>query len=290
VNVLDLLGKRFGRLVVMSPVPLEASETFRNQRWQCQCDCGAVKSVRGYSLTASDGARSCGCLMRERVARSNRERPSHGADLIGMRFGRLIVVSRARNHESPAGHLTLCWECHCDCGQRSEVATHDLRSRHTRSCGCFSAEQLAGANRTHGMTRTPTYRSWQAMITRCTNPRRAAWKNYGGRGISVCARWRLFENFLTDMGERPAGTSIERINNDGNYEPSNCKWGTRKEQSRNSRQARLTQGHVDEIRRRADMGTSIEILASTFRVSETHVEKIVAGECWKPELHCDCDS
>lgn len=88
---------------------------------------------------------------------------------------------------------------------------------------------------THGMTKTPTYQSWQAMLKRCTNPNHIFYKYYGGIGIKVCERWRKFENFLADMGERPADRSLDRINNDGNYEPGNCRWATRKEQGRNTR-------------------------------------------------------
>ena len=89
--------------------------------------------------------------------------------------------------------------------------------------------------KTHGMTRTPTYRSWSHMVGRCRNPQNDAWHNYGGRGIQVCARWNSFESFLADMGERPAGMSIDRINNDGNYEPGNCRWATTKQQRMNAR-------------------------------------------------------
>jgi len=94
-------------------------------------------------------------------------------------------------------------------------------------------------NQTHGMSSSPEYRAWRTMISRCKNPNASAYKNYGGRGISVCQRWvESFENFLSDMGRRPSGLSIDRINNDGNYEPGNCRWATRTEQARNSRMAK----------------------------------------------------
>ena len=126
------------------------------------------------------------------------------------------------------------WLCQCDCGNKSVVWAQSLRKGSTQSCGCLMRERtIAAEYQAHGKTLTPVYKRWRGIIQRCTNPNSAGFPKYGGNGISVCDRWRKFENFLADMGEPPPGTSIHRINNSGNYEPENCKWATIEEQNRN---------------------------------------------------------
>jgi len=123
----------------------------------------------------------------------------------------------------------------CQCGKIVIATNTGVKSGTTRSCGCLYIKH--GHNLS--TRKSGTYNSWANMIQRCTTPNKTGFKNYGGRGITVCERWRTFANFLEDMGERPAGCTIERINNDGNYEPGNCKWETRKKQARNKRTNRL---------------------------------------------------
>jgi len=152
-------------------------------------------------------------------------------DMVGKRVGRLMVVERAKNSKSGQAR----WVCECECGKKSIVLGYDLRSGKTRSCGCLQKEKAIEAHLTHGMRKTPTYISWAGIKNRCTNHSYHGYKNYGGRGISVCERWNKFENFYEDMGEKPKGLSVERKDNNGNYCPENCCWETIKNQNRNKR-------------------------------------------------------
>lgn len=158
-------------------------------------------------------------------------------DLTGQRFGRLEVLGRAA---ATPGNRGARWYCKCDCGSETISRSDALKNGRAKSCGCHRAEMggkhVASMNTTHGFCGTPEYRVWRAMKDRCLNSSSSSYSDYGGRGICVCRRWLdSFENFLADMGPRPDGTSIERLDNDGNYEPHNCVWADRKTQNRNKR-------------------------------------------------------
>lgn len=155
-------------------------------------------------------------------------------DIAGQRFGRLIAIEPVLGSRAEKRR----WVVRCDCGGESVVATGKLRRGDTRSCGCikFETTRVNGEkNRRHGRSHVradPTYRSWTSMRERCSGTYKDK-ARYAERGITVCARWSSFEAFLADMGERPDGTTLDRENNDGNYEPGNCRWADAKTQQRN---------------------------------------------------------
>lgn len=170
-------------------------------------------------------------------------KPAPQHDLTGQIFGRLTVI---KLHRSVPGS-GFSWDCRCECGKEAVVKTALLRNGGVRSCGCLMRDTARERHLQHGHNRsdarTGEYGSWAGAKTRCTNPNHPAFHNYGGRGISMCDRWlNSFELFLQDMGPKPTPQhSIDRINNDGNYEPGNCRWATSVEQGRNNRRTRMVE-------------------------------------------------
>lgn len=174
------------------------------------------------------------------------------------------------------------YEVRCSCGTLREVKGFTIKCGYSTKCNICAGKKTGDRFRTHGMSSTKTHRSWKAMKARCLNKANQDYALYGGRGITVCERWKnSFPNFLEDMGERPKGMTLDRINNDGNYEPSNCKWSTQAEQVRNSRLSKLCVQSVKEIRKALMSGVPRSKLAEEYGVNVTTIRSIAIGETWK---------
>lgn len=205
-------------------------------------------------------------------------------DLSGQRFGKLVAVRDIG--KTSRGRV---WMCVCDCGQETEAVAGSLKSGHKKSCGCLHAESAkiaGGKQQTHGHTTkerkqgAAEYHAWSSMKSRCTNPNTHSYKRYGARGIKVCDRWLDFANFYADMGPKPSSKhSLERLNTDGNYEPSNCVWADAFQQASTRTNVRSitafgktmtaaawereTSISASVIRNRLDSGWSIEAALTT---------------------------
>lgn len=226
----DLAGKRFGALTVIKQGNTKTSESGRKQIcWVCACDCGNEVTVQANNLKSGHTI-SCGCA-KDRIG----EKLFH--DLSGQRFGRLTVVEQAER--SKAGEIR--WRCRCDCGREIVTQANNLTSGSSKSCGCWKHEKLALDHTTHGGRKTRLYSIWVGMRRRCYEETSVSYKNYGGRGISICDEWRndfsAFRAWALKNGYDDS-LSIDRINNDWNYEPRNCRWATPKEQAANRRKRR----------------------------------------------------
>lgn len=157
---------------------------------------------------------------------------SEKKDLKGKRFSRLVVIREAEKRKGGQ----VYWCCQCDCGEEVNVLGSNLRRGMIRSCGCLRKEMNFKHGQTNGKGNpTSIYSIWNRMISRCSNPKDKKYNNYGGRGIIVCERWKQFTNFYYDMGDKPKNKSLDRIDNDGHYTPTNCRWATKKEQQDNRR-------------------------------------------------------
>ena len=219
-KVLSLVERKFGKWTVLSLVESDRP----GSQYECQCDCGTITIIPGTTLRAwrSTQCREC-----------NYNELYNPDKMIGRKFGRWTAIEYKGIKNKLQQYL-----CRCSCGKENIIYGADLRAKKTRQCTTCHNRANAQKNTTHGFHATSTYRIWCQIIQRCNNVNCEAYHYYGGRGIKVCERWLKFENFLKDMGPRPGKLTIDRTDNDGNYEPDNCRWVTHKENCNNRHRAK----------------------------------------------------
>lgn len=263
-KLIDLTGQRFGKLTAIEKVDGPGTGAW----WLCKCDCGRETAARATHLK-SGNIRSCGCLQRQ-----------HLIDMVGKKFGRLTVLSRAQNTKDGFPQ----WCCICECGNEVIVRGKYLRNGHTKSCGCLLAETTrdhARENATHGLSYTRIYAIWNGMVNRCHSQESRAYKWYGARGIEVCDEWRndvwAFYNWAHSAGYQDDLT-IDRIDVNGPYSPENCRWVTMRTQANNTRSNKSAtyKGKTQTI---SQWANEIGINESTLRWRLSHgwtIEKAIS--------------
>ena len=216
-----MLNKVFGKWTVINVASLERkSKSNRSMYYICRCECGTIKPVRSDGLRSGKSTQCLPC----------KKQVIDTKPYIGNKFGKWLVLEVANDGSGTSSLL-----CQCQCGNQVIIRATHLRNGRNQCYECFKIQRISNLT-THGLTHKKEYQVWLTMKMRCHNPKRPQYKWYGSRGIKVCDRWlNSFENFYKDMGDRPHGYQIDRINNDGDYSPNNCRWVTPKENNDNRR-------------------------------------------------------
>lgn len=236
----DYTGFKTGKVTVLSFDSWHIQPSGqRKSKWLCSCECGNEFVAMGSNLKKEGHTTSCGCEKKQTLTKY-REKVASGEwvpeKLKGQKFGRLTVVEFTRWNRISDDQQVSMWNCLCDCGNSIEMRRSYLHATEVPSCGCHKSEVLSALQTKHGMNGTPTHRSWSKMKERCYLQSYKEKDYYQARGIEVCERWlESFENFFEDMGERPEGTSLDRIDPDKGYGPDNCRWSDLTIQSYNRR-------------------------------------------------------
>lgn len=227
-SLIDRTGQKYNRLTFV--------KYLGDRKWLLKCDCGK-DAIQISSLVVKGESKSCGCYNLEQITK--RAKLINFIDITGQTFNRLTAIEYIDKSK---------WLFQCSCGVKKPINSNAVRQGKIKSCGCYNIEMclknkvpsmiksITKHNQSSSLGKSNTYMSWSAMKQRCLNKDYKRYYDWGGRGIKICDRWlNSFENFLADMGERPKGTTLDRINNNGNYELLNCRWATSKQQSSNKR-------------------------------------------------------
>ena len=230
----NLSGQRFGRLAVISRAEDKFSPSGKKYIvWHCKCDCGNDIDVISRAL-CNGHTKSCGCYHNEMAIKNLPSNKKHEV-IPGEKIGRWTVIAEGKKRKQPNGSKVTMALCMCECGIIREVSLYKLKAGKSNSCGCYSREIIKARSTTHGLSKTRLHTIWRDMRVRCSNHNATGYDNYGGRGIKVCTEWQDFPPFYEwAMANGYNDTlTLDRIEVDGNYEPSNCRWVDMKTQQNN---------------------------------------------------------